>query len=642
MKLTRICLGVIGGNKTIYFAAEELRKYLTRIDTECCVEIFRADCADKNRNNVLWIGTDPIFSEGLPTVSEPEYDDAIAIDVRDGTGYITGTNPRSVLIGAYRFLRELGVCWVRPGKEGERIPQKKLSRFFVNVSEQASYRHRGLCIEGAPSFENLLEIIDYLPKVCMNTYYFQSILPWPYMKNWYNHSYNPYLEQEDYTDGELAGMIPIFEQEMKKRGLLNHRGGHGWTKAAFGEDVPGDDIEEWSEERKALIAEINGKRTLFRGAFSDTNLCYSNPEVRQGICEAVLRYCQQNPQMNLLHLWLADFPRNHCECERCREKLPSDWYVILLNEIDALLYAEGFDVKIVFLLYYDLLWAPQNETLNRPEQFVLMFAPASRQYGDSYSNHLQFDGALQPYLRNQNEMPKSLSENIAHLRSWQKDFKGDSFAYEYHLMWAHSGDIGYEKCAKNLHEDIKDLEKIGLNGFVSPQSPKSFFPSGLPFWMMAKTLWQKDCDFETEANRYYLETYGKDGDKVRTYLSALSELGQLYDQQPFGDKQHPYGPYVKDYARLLKEVERIKPVIEANLMCRNEMHSDWTYLKLHTEAIEMLIPALKFREEKRDEEAKEAYQKYWDFFRRNEYTLRRVFDVFDTPSTLERKIFRQK
>lgn len=639
MKLTRICLGVIGENETVYFAAEELRKYLNLIDEELCVEIFRAECAQKNCENVLWLGIDPLFSQALPAVSEPEYDDAIAICVKDGNGYITGTNPRSVLIAAYRFLRELGVCWVRPGKEGERIPKKNLSAFSVTVSEKASYRHRGLCIEGAPSFDNLFDIIDYLPKVCMNSYYFQSILPWPYMKNWYEHSYNPYLEKENYTDYELAGMISILEQEMKKRSLLNHRGGHGWTKAAFGDSIP-DNIEELNDNIRALIAQINGERTLFRGAFSDTNLCYSNPKVRQGICDAVLRYYRNHPQMNLLHLWLADFPRNHCECEKCREKLPSDWYVMLLNEIDEKLQTEGIDVKIVFLLYYDLLWAPQHERLNHPKRFVLMFAPASRNYGDRYSNHLQFDGELQPYLRNQNEMPKNLSENIAHLKNWQKHFQGDSFAYEYHLMWAHSGDMGYESCAKNLHEDIKDLEAIGLNGLINPQSPKSFFPSGLPFWMMAKTLWQKDFDFETEADCYYRQTFGADGPKVREYLRTLSELCMLYNQQPFGDKEHPYGPYVKDETLFTDTIHKMQAVIDTHLS--TDTSNDWKYLKLHTEAMQMLLTALKLREEKRDDEAKEAYRKYWDFFKKNEYTLRRVFDVFDTPSTLERKIFKHK
>ena len=158
--------------------------------------------------------------------------------------------------------------------------------------------------------------------------------------------------------------------------------------------------------------------------------------------------------------------------------------------------------------------------------------------------------------------------------------------------------------------------------------------------MMAKTLWHKDCDFEIEADRYYRETYGKDGAAVRTYLSTLSHLGLLYDQQPFGDKAHPYGPYIRDYTRFSKAIQQMQTVIAKHLP--DDPPNDWKYLKLHTEAMTLLGKALLLREQKENEKAKEAYQVYWDFFKQNEYTLRRVFDVFDTPSTLERKIFRQK
>ena len=48
-----------------------------------------------------------------------EFDDAIAVDVQEARGTIAGANPRSVLLGVYRFLTEVGCRWVRPGAEGE-------------------------------------------------------------------------------------------------------------------------------------------------------------------------------------------------------------------------------------------------------------------------------------------------------------------------------------------------------------------------------------------------------------------------------------------------------------------------------------------------------------------------------------------
>ncbi|RHC44577.1 hypothetical protein DW841_28975 [Hungatella hathewayi] len=48
--------------------------------------------------------------------------DAYAISVTDLGGSIKGSNNRSVLLGAYRYLKELGFAFLRPDREGERIP----------------------------------------------------------------------------------------------------------------------------------------------------------------------------------------------------------------------------------------------------------------------------------------------------------------------------------------------------------------------------------------------------------------------------------------------------------------------------------------------------------------------------------------
>ena len=57
---------------------------------------------------------------------------------------------------------------MRPGADGERIPQKEIDSPTVYVREAASYRHRGVCIEGADSYDNIRDMIDFLPKVGLN------------------------------------------------------------------------------------------------------------------------------------------------------------------------------------------------------------------------------------------------------------------------------------------------------------------------------------------------------------------------------------------------------------------------------------------------------------------------------------------
>ena len=76
--------------------------------------------------------------------------------------------------------------------------------------------------------------------------------------------------------------------------------------------------------------------------------------------------------MDLLHVWLADGTNNQCECADCAKHLPSDLYVLLLNELDEKFTAAGIDTKIVFLIYVDLLWPPKEYVIKNRDRFLIM------------------------------------------------------------------------------------------------------------------------------------------------------------------------------------------------------------------------------------------------------------------------------
>lgn len=117
-------------------------RYLKVVDGSIFIEGRAYEQYISSKEDVLWIGLDgsvPAFT-----------DDEIKISVKEGSGIITGSNGRSVLIGVYRFLYELGCRWIRPGDDGELIAKKHLEPESLNiqVAEKASYRHRAVCIEG--------------------------------------------------------------------------------------------------------------------------------------------------------------------------------------------------------------------------------------------------------------------------------------------------------------------------------------------------------------------------------------------------------------------------------------------------------------------------------------------------------------
>ena len=149
-------------------------------------------------------------------------------------------------------------------------------------------------------------------------------------------------------------------------------------------------------------------------------------------------------------------------------------------------------------------------------------------------------------MRNKLVMPKKVSENIVHLSRWQKQFAGDSFDFDYHLMWDHVLDPGYYKCAAILHKDMANLDKIGLNGMVSCQVQRVFFPTGLPMYAMAKALWDKTSEFEAVAGEYFLAAFGAEAEAVSLYLRTLSEM---FYQRAGGHKEAAvkYAEQLKEY-----------------------------------------------------------------------------------------------
>ena len=637
---SRIRIAVTERDPVVRFAAEELARYLKKIDPALRVDMLFG-FSGKGVKTVR-VGRSPEGMIACPKVEDEAWDDAIAIDVTDGEGFITGSNPRSVLIAVYRFLREAGCRFLRPGPEGERIPQKSLEGLRVTVTEKAAHRHRGVCIEGAVSWEHAANMIDFLPKAGMNCYFVQFFSPATFFERWYGHADNPYLSHENVTRDMSDAMTAALEGEIKKRGLMYHKVGHGWTCEPFGIEGTGWHPEKQytvTEETRACLAMLDGRRELFRNTPLNTNLCYSNPRVRQKITDAITAYCRDNPQVDVLHFWLADAKNNQCECAECAKRRPADWYVLMLNELDEKMTREGIATKVVFLVYVDLLWAPEKELLRNPDRFILMFAPITRSYASHYGECLQYAQTLAPYERNRLKMPTSLAENLARLREWQKGFSGDSFVFDYHLMWAHVSDPGYEKCARNLFEDMRDLKSVGLDGMVSCQTQRCFFPTDLPLWMMAAALWDSECDYEAAARDYYLSAYGPEGEKVRDCLKRISGAVSLYDLPALSDEVPEKVRRADDEA-----LRRAIDDLEALCACHGEegdTRAEWRNLACYTGYMHRVREMLEALEAEDAQKADAALDRLADFLRRRELALEASFDVPNAIKSWKRKMIRR-
>ena len=78
-----------------------------------------------------------------------------------------------------------------------------------------------------------------------------------------------------------------------------------------------------------------------------------------------------------------------------------------------------------------------------------------------------------------------------------------------------------------IYRDMRALRDIGLNGTVNCQYTRCAFPVGLPMYVMARTLWNRDADYDEIANEYFTVEFGEKGAAVRAYLEELTRRFNL-------------------------------------------------------------------------------------------------------------------
>lgn len=648
MAVRELVIYQLGVNPIVTFASRELASYLKQMSAGLTIDVQHREQYDSLLEPGIWLGLMSEIGLGQEQKQKSDSgnlspsDDAIHIDVADGKGFISGTNFRSILIGCYRFLTEAGCRWVRPGKDGEYIPSAAIMDLKVRVVETPTYRHRGVCIEGAVSYDHVLQMIDWLPKVGMNSYFIQFREAYTFFERWYKHENNPLLPPEPFSAEDARDLVSRLEIEIAQRGLSYHKVGHGWTSEPFGLDCQGWYPGEYELDPKIVpyLAVVQGKRQLWGGAPINTNLCYSNKDARTIVIQDITKYLTYNPGIDLLHVWLADHANNHCECDNCQKRIPSDFYVQMLNELDEDLTAAGIETRIVFLVYLDLLWAPQIEKIRNPDRFVMMFAPITRTYSRPYTSETEHV-KLPEYKRNQLVISSSVDVAIGFLQSWQYIFEGDSFSFDYHFMWDHYFDPGYIQVAERLHEDIRNLKQIGLNGLISCQTQRAFYPTGLCMYVMGMTLWNDQLPLKDIVDDYFRNAFGEEGYLCSDYLSLLSRLFN----PPYlrGEEESVNAEQADIYKQIPQLITQFEPVILRNLQNGHTCHAQsWRYLQLHSTIAICLASMVEARASGDEASCRLHWEKLKVYVQEKETELQYVFDVYEFIFTYESRFFKEE
>lgn len=88
-------------------------------------------------------------------------------------------------------------------------------------------------------------------------------------------------------------------------------------------------------------------------------------------------------------------------------------------------------------------------------------------------------------------------------------------------MWDINRDFGGETIAKVLYEDIRSLAAIGLNGFLSCQIQRAFYPNGFAFYLMGRVLSDENAAFKEIREDYYASAFGKYKDFARHFYEEV-------------------------------------------------------------------------------------------------------------------------
>ena len=623
----------ITSHPVVDFAAEELKKYL-RMMMPRCGEITIS--YTPNAKDGFRLGLMEDFGLDVSEAEDLFLDDILHIDTTAEGGIIAGSNPRSVLQAVYKYLTLNGCRWLFPGIDGEFIPVRDVAG--VQYHKMADCRYRGQCNEGAESQQCMLETIDFSPKIGLNAYMIEFDIPKIYYDWYYDHTHNTNNREPEPVSAEaVLQWKRMCEVEIAKRGLQFHDMGHGWNAESFGIDSTGgwrtDENNPVPEEMRQYLALTDGKRGLWHGTALNTNFCMSNPEARRIVTRCVCDYAQLNHNVDYLHVWLADSQKNHCECDECRKKTPSDWYVVLLNEIDQELTARGLDTRIVFCAYSDTAYEPTCEYIKNPERFSMLLGAISRSYTYSVGRNPQVD-RLTPFVLNQSGRFGTMEEYIVRANNWRKFAPCNSFAYEYHF-WKHQFYApGVLSFARRLYEDIHSYRSNGFRGIIQDGSQRAFFPNGFSYYVYAATLFDSSVDFDALKEDYFLHAYGDLRQDVLAYLETIDEhMPQTYVEAIHTGKTDPNRHYKPEMEEKLLAVEAITRELEEKLAARRSMP-----FRVQTVAVRLLAKyalfcrglaaALALKCVGKDSAAREAYERHMAEFGAHEVAIERYYDHF--------------
>lgn len=254
-------------------------------------------------------------------------------------------------------------------------------------------------------------------------------------------------------------------------------------------------------------------------------LCFSNPELREAMTDAILARCAKDTGVRNISISAQDTGGEFCECDDCRaiaareECSGGPLYDYIVEVADAV--AEQYpDVFITTLAYRHNQSERPPATLQMPENVIIIFAPIDA----------NFAAAL--------EHPSN-AETFANISSWPE-------RCEHLWVWYYTNPYGAGAGLPignlgRLASDMRLFKRIGVEGFFIEHDTgiaQMHLLADLQTWLLAKLMWEPERDLQGLIDDFTGHYYGPAAQAIREYIvlleseTAEKQIGMRWSASP--------------------------------------------------------------------------------------------------------------
>lgn len=468
---------------TEQFAAAELNRFLSFITQTPFQQVNN----QPQKKYILVSSYEALSNEEKKNLSEYTFTSESYLIFQDNTSiYLIGGSPSATLYAVYAFLQDLGYRWVAPdfhfyAGTNQYVPVKIKSQWDQStIFETPAFRYRKLYVEEGRThtLQSLLQLIDWMPKVKLNTLVFP-------------------MNYEGRNEVSWEKWRKDLTPELQKRGITIEVGGHGYQNFLNATMQGGKlfiDHPEWFGKDAE-----DTRTTDYRRVF-----CTSNVAAVEYFVKEVIYYLKSHSEIAIFDCWAPD-SEQWCTCASC-EALgnPSDRQAILLNQLYTALSKELPDVKLQSIAYGKTAKASEIHPWN--ENILVEFCPIRQNF-----EHQINDGA--------NEQNQSYWTMLS---GWRQAFQGQLGVYSYYrkYAWRSLPNI----LTHYMQKDIQVYHKLGIDGLSVYSEPGDWFTYGINHYVFAHLLWNTEVSVDSLMNDYCQVVYNKASSDMLKIYTQLEDI----------------------------------------------------------------------------------------------------------------------